>query len=118
VDPRRVFKTLVARVDGTMTVAVVPVSGNLDLGALASAAGGKRAIMAQVADAERATGYVVGGISPLGQREKHRTVIDRTATDFPTVFVSAGARGLDVELAPQDLANLTAGSFAAISRPD
>jgi Cys-tRNA(Pro)/Cys-tRNA(Cys) deacylase len=115
-DPRQVFKTLVARVDGTLTVAVVPVAGNLDLKALAAATGGRKATMADPADAERTTGYVLGGISPLGQRKPLPTVVDESALDFPTVMVSAGRRGLQVELAPADLVRLTRARTAAISR--
>jgi Cys-tRNA(Pro)/Cys-tRNA(Cys) deacylase len=115
-DPRQVFKTLVARVDGVLTVAVVPVSGTLDLKALAAAAGARRAAMADPADAERATGYVVGGISPLGQRKALPTVVDDSALDFATVMVSAGKRGLQVELAPADLVRLTRGRTAPISK--
>src|SRR3712207_9023919 len=98
-----------AAVDGVLTVAVVPVSGMLDLKALAHAVGGKRAVMAEKAVAERVTGYVLGGISPLGQRSAHPTVLDETAKLFETVFVSGGRRGLDVELAPADLVRLTGG---------
>lgn len=116
-DPDRVFKTLVAEVDGALTVGVVPVSTTLDLKALAAAVGGKRARMAEVAVAERATGYVAGGISPLGQRKKLRTVVDASAEAFPTVFCSGGRRGLEVELAPADLARLTGATFAAIAAP-
>ncbi|MEZ5115614.1 MAG: Cys-tRNA(Pro) deacylase [Candidatus Nanopelagicales bacterium] len=116
VDPARVFKTLVASVDGRLTVAVVPVSGQLDLKALAAAVGAKRAVMADVPDAERATGYVVGGISPLGQRTTLPTVVDVTALEFETVLVSAGRRGLDVELAPADLVALTSARTAPIAR--
>lgn len=94
----RVFKTLVAEVDTVLTVAVVPVSATLDLKALASAAGGKRAAMADPAAAERTTGYVRGGISPLGQRKALPTVVDASALGFETVYVSAGKRGLEVEL--------------------
>ena len=100
------FKTLVAEVDGALTVAVVPVSGSLDLKALAAAAGGKRAAMADPAAAERTTGYVRGGISPLGQRKRLPTVLDASALAYATVFVSAGRRGLEVELAPADLVRL------------
>jgi Cys-tRNA(Pro)/Cys-tRNA(Cys) deacylase len=113
----RVFKTLLADVDGALTVAVVPVSGQLDLKALARATGGRRASMADPTAAERSTGYVVGGISPLGQRRRHPTVVDVTALDHPTVFVSAGRRGLEVELAPADLVRLTAAVAAPIGRP-
>src|SRR5689334_14699555 len=116
VSPERVFKTLVADVDGALVVAVVPVAGSLDLKALATAVGGKRAAMADPAAAERTTGYVRGGISPLGQRRRLRTVLDASALAFPTVFVSAGKRGLEVELAPAVLLALTSGSSAAIAR--
>ncbi|WP_448072839.1 Cys-tRNA(Pro) deacylase [Georgenia yuyongxinii] len=116
VDPARVFKTLVAAVDGKLTVAVVPVTGQLDLKALATAVGGKRAVMAEPAVAERATGYVVGGISPLGQRSPLATVVDASALAFPTVLVSAGRRGVDVELDPADLVALTGALTAAVGR--
>jgi Cys-tRNA(Pro)/Cys-tRNA(Cys) deacylase len=116
VDPRRVFKTLVAEVDGELTVAVVPVDAQVDLKALAGAVGGKRAAMADPTAAERATGYVVGGISPLGQRRRLPTVIDSSALEQPEVLVSAGRRGLDVALAPQDLVRLTEAVTAPIAR--
>ncbi|MCQ4205813.1 MULTISPECIES: Cys-tRNA(Pro) deacylase [Streptomyces] len=116
VSPDRVFKTLVADVDGQLTVAVVPVAGQLDLKALAAAVGGKRAAMADPALAERTTGYVRGGISPLGQRKKLRTVIDDTARRHDTICVSAGRRGLEVELAPGDLAALTEAVLAPVGR--
>lgn len=116
VDPARVFKTLVADVDGALTVAVVPVDASLDLKALAAAAGGKRAAMADPAAAERATGYVVGGISPLGQRRRLATVVDESALAFPTVLVSAGRRGVDVELGPVDLVRLTGARTAPVAR--
>ncbi|MFP8907636.1 Cys-tRNA(Pro) deacylase [Streptomyces atacamensis] len=116
-DPGQVFKTLVADVDGTLTVAVVPVSGSLDLKALAAAAGGKRAAMADPAAAERATGYVRGGISPLGQRKALPTVVDASAEGHATVCVSAGRRGLEIELAPADLVKLTGAVTAPIARP-
>ncbi|MEN3357799.1 MAG: Cys-tRNA(Pro)/Cys-tRNA(Cys) deacylase [Mycobacteriales bacterium] len=117
IAPERVFKTLVASVDGALAVGVVPVTGNLDLKALAGAVGGKRAAMADPADAERSTGYVLGGISPLGQRRRLRTVLDASAGDHDTVFVSAGRRGLEIELAPADLARLTDAVMAPIARP-
>ncbi|MEV4868710.1 Cys-tRNA(Pro) deacylase [Streptomyces syringium] len=117
VDPSRVFKTLVADVDGVLTVAVVPVSGSLDLKALAAAVGGKRAAMADPAAAERATGYVRGGISPLGQRKRLPTALDASAGTYPTICVSAGRRGLEVELSPDDLAALTGAVLAPIARP-
>lgn len=116
VAPDRVFKTLVAEVDGALTVAVVPVAGSLDLKGLAAAAGGKRAAMADPAAAERTTGYVRGGISPLGQRKRLPTVVDASVTDHPTVFVSAGRRGLEVELAPSTLVELTQALVSPISR--
>ncbi|MET8948608.1 Cys-tRNA(Pro) deacylase [Streptomyces sp. NPDC004542] len=116
VSPERVFKTLIADVDGTLTVAVVPVAGSLDLKALATAVGGKRAAMADPAHAERTTGYVRGGISPLGQRKKLPTVLDDSAAAHPTICVSAGRRGLEVELAPTDLTKLTEAVLAPIGR--
>ena len=103
-------------VDGALTVAVVPVTGMLDLKALAQAVGGKKAAMADKSAAERATGYVVGGISPLGQKTAHTTVVDETVWLFDTVFVSGGRRGLDVELAPEDLVRLTDATVADIAR--
>jgi Cys-tRNA(Pro)/Cys-tRNA(Cys) deacylase len=116
VPHERLFKTLVAEVDGALTVAVVPVSGSLDLKALAGAAGGKRAAMADPAQAERVTGYVRGGISPLGQRRPLPTVVDSSASAFPTIYVSAGRRGLQIELTPADLIRLTGASTAEIAR--
>jgi Cys-tRNA(Pro)/Cys-tRNA(Cys) deacylase len=116
VDPGRVFKTLVAAVDGTLVVAVVPVSGQLDLKALAAAVGGKAAAMADPAAAERATGYVTGGISPLGQKRALRTVIDQSASQWATMFVSGGRRGLEIELAPPDLVTLTKAVLAPVGR--
>jgi Cys-tRNA(Pro)/Cys-tRNA(Cys) deacylase len=117
VDPARVFKTMLASVDHDLVVAIVPVSGRLDLKALARAVGGKRASMAERSVAERATGYVVGGISPFGQRTRLRTVVDTTAHDHDAVVVSAGRRGLQVELAPADLVALTGGTTAPIGQP-
>ena len=116
VEPARVFKTLVADLDGGLVVGVVPVTGELDLGALARALDGKRATMADASAAQRATGYVVGGISPLGQRRRLPTVIDSSALEFETVFVSGGRRGLDVELSPSDLIALTGAVVAAVGR--
>lgn len=112
----RVFKTLVAEADGALTVAVVPVGGQLDLKALAAAVGGKRAKMADPAAAQRATGYVLGGISPLGHRSRLPVVVDSTALNWPTVYCSAGRRGLEVELAGADLVRLTGATVAAIAR--
>ena len=117
VPPGRVFKTLIAQVDGGLVAAVVPVDGQLDLKALAAAAGGKKAAMAQVAAAERATGYVAGGISPVGQRKRLRVVLDESAMSFPTVFCSGGRRGLEIELAPADLVRAAGATVARIGRP-
>ncbi|EXU68864.1 MULTISPECIES: Cys-tRNA(Pro) deacylase [Streptomyces] len=116
VAPERVFKTLVASVDDRLTVAIVPVSATLDLKALASAVGGKRATMADPAVAERTTGYVRGGISPLGQRKRLPTALDASADGHETICVSAGRRGLEVELSPKDLASLTNAVVAPIAR--
>ena len=115
-DPEQVFKTLLADVDGALTVAIVPVTGKLDLKALAAAVVGKKAEMADPKVAERKTGYVVGGISPIGQKTRHTTVLDETAELFDTIFVSGGKRGFDIELAPTDLLAITGGSIAAIAR--
>ena len=117
VDAARVFKTLVAAVDGRLVVAVVPVHGQLDLKALAHAVGGKRAEMADPAAAERSSGYVRGGISPIGQRRPLMTVVDSSALDVPTMYVSGGRRGFDIELAPHDLVRLTGATVAAVGRP-
>lgn len=114
VEPARVFKTLMVEVEGKLAVAVVPVSGALDLKACAAALGAKKAGMADPKDAERRTGYVLGGISPLGQRHPSATVLDSSALDFDTVFVSGGRRGLDIELAPADLVALTGAVIAPI----
>jgi Cys-tRNA(Pro)/Cys-tRNA(Cys) deacylase len=114
-DPARVFKTLVAEVDGDLTVGVLPVTGSLDLKALTAVVGGKRAKLAEVKAAERATGYVAGGISPLGQRKRLPVVLDSTATQFDTVFCSGGRRGLEIELAPADLVALTDATLADIT---
>jgi len=118
VPPDRVFKTLIASVDGGLVAGVVPVEGQLDLKALAAAAGGKRAVMAEVGLAERATGYVAGGISPVGQRKRLPVVLDASALAHRTVFCSAGRRGLEIELAPADLvraANATVASIMAVA---
>jgi Cys-tRNA(Pro)/Cys-tRNA(Cys) deacylase len=116
VEPERVLKTLMVTLDRSLVVGVVPVVGQLDLKALARALGGSRAAMADVAAAERATGYVAGGISPVGQRRAHRTVIDESALSWPTVFVSGGRRGLDLELSPADLVAVTGATTAPIGR--
>jgi len=115
VDPATVFKTLVADVDGRLVVAVVPVATRLDLKTLAAAAGGRKAAMAEPADAERATGYVVGGISPLGHRKRLPVFLDESMQGRPAVMVSAGRRGLQLELAPADLARLSGGTFAPLA---
>jgi Cys-tRNA(Pro)/Cys-tRNA(Cys) deacylase len=112
----RVLKTLVASVDGSLVVGVVPVSAQLDLKALAAALGGKKATMADSAAAERATGYVVGGISPIGQRRRLPVVVDATALEFQTVYCSGGRRGLELELAPADLIRAADATTAPIAR--
>jgi Cys-tRNA(Pro)/Cys-tRNA(Cys) deacylase len=110
VDPARVFKTLVVAQDGALSVAIVPGAAQLDLRAL-----GKRAALAERAAAERATGYVLGGLSPLGQRKRLPTVVDQSALAHETIFVSAGRRGLELELAPGDLVRLTGARVAAVA---
>ena len=117
VAPARVFKTLMGLLDETeLVVAIVPVDHELDLKALAKAAGGKRAQMADVAQAERATGYVKGGISPFGQKRRHRTFLDSTALHQPSIIVNGGKRGLQIELAAADLLAATGGLAASIAR--
>lgn len=115
-DPVRVLKTLLAQVDGRLTVAMVPVSGQLDLKALARVLGAGRAAMAEPAAAERATGYVLGGISPIGQKRAHPTVLEESALGHDTVFVSAGRRGLDLEVTPADLVRVTRALTGPIGR--
>jgi Cys-tRNA(Pro)/Cys-tRNA(Cys) deacylase len=115
VAPERVFKTLIAEVDGNLVTGVVPVQSQLDLKALAAAVRGKKAVMAQVTAAERATGFVAGGISPVGQRRRLPVVLDASAMDFPTVFCSAGRRGLEIELTPADLVRAAGATIAAIA---
>ena len=119
VPAERVFKTLVVSLDNKdLAVAVVPVSSMLSMKLIAKAAGSKKAGMASASDVERSTGYVLGGVSPLGQKKRLKTVIDASAGSFPTIFVSAGRRGLEIELSPNDLRSLTNGSFAAICQQD
>jgi Cys-tRNA(Pro)/Cys-tRNA(Cys) deacylase len=122
-DPDQVLKTLLTSVEpsagggrAALVVAIVPVSGQLDLKAVAAAVHGKKAVMAAPADAERATGYVVGGISPVGQRKPHPTVLDESALGFATVYVSGGRRGLDLGLSPTDLVRVTNATVARIRR--
>ncbi|MEH6590422.1 MAG: Cys-tRNA(Pro) deacylase [Halioglobus sp.] len=115
VPEARVFKTLVVSLDNSeLVVAVVPVSSMLSMKLLAKAAGGKKATMAAKTDVERSTGYVLGGISPLGQKRRLKTVIDSSAKNHPTVFISAGRRGLEIELNPSDLAKLVNGVFCEV----
>ena len=116
VDPARVFKTLLASLDGRLVVGIVPVTGQLDLKALARALGGSKAVMAEVAAAERATGYVAGGISPVGQKRAHPTVLDASALEHDTILVSGGRRGFDLELTPADLVAITGAVTATIGR--
>lgn len=117
IPEQQMFKTLVVMIDGkSMAVGVVPVSGMLNLKSIAKATGGKKAVMANQADVERATGYVLGGVSPLAQKKRLKTVIDSSAKTFVRIFVSAGRRGLDIELNPDDLCRLVNGSFASISQ--
>jgi Cys-tRNA(Pro)/Cys-tRNA(Cys) deacylase len=115
VPPERVFKTLVAAVDGSLAVGVVPAARQLDLKALAAAVGGKKAVMADVAAAERATGYVAGGISPLGQKRRLPIVVDSSALELTTMFCSGGRRGLEIEIAPADLVKASGATVAPIA---
>ena len=115
VDPTQIFKTLVAEAGGELVVGVVPVAQQLDLKALAAAVGAKKAVLADPAAAARSSGYVVGGISPIGQRHRLRTVVDASAERFATMYVSAGKRGLQVELAPADLVHVTGAKVAPIA---
>ncbi|MEW8551300.1 MAG: Cys-tRNA(Pro) deacylase [Candidatus Thiodiazotropha endolucinida] len=117
IPPERVFKTLVVRLDGReLAVAVVPVSSQLDLKAFAKTVNVKKVAMADAKQVERSTGYVLGGVSPLGQERRLLTLIDRSAIDFPTLFVSAGRRGLEIELAADDLLNLLNARLAEIAK--
>jgi Cys-tRNA(Pro)/Cys-tRNA(Cys) deacylase len=116
IDAARVFKTIVVSVDGRLALAVVPADSEVDLKLVADALGGRRAVVAAAAEAEKATGYVLGGISPLGTRRPLPVVLDASAEAFPTIHVSAGRRGLEIELAAADLVRLTSGRFAPIAR--
>ncbi len=116
VEPARVFKTLCVDADGALAVAIVPVDAMLDLKAVAAVLGAKKASMADAAAAERATGYVVGGISPIGQKRRLRTVLDASALEHETVYVSGGRRGLDLGLAPADLIAVTGATTAPVAR--
>jgi Cys-tRNA(Pro)/Cys-tRNA(Cys) deacylase len=119
VPPERIFKTLVVALDGKdLAVGIIPVDAMLSMKLVAQAAGAKKAVMAPRADVERSTGYVLGGVSPLGQKKHLRTFIDSSAEDFPTIFVSAGRRGLDIELNPDDLKKLTGGAYVPLRRQE
>ena len=119
VPPQRVFKTLVVSLDNhQQVVGIVPVSCMLSMKLIAKAAGAKKALMADKADVERSTGYVLGGVSPLGQKRRLKTIIDSSAQGFPTIYVSAGRRGLEIELSPADLKRLVDGQFAEIRQAD
>jgi Cys-tRNA(Pro)/Cys-tRNA(Cys) deacylase len=118
VDPAEVYKTLVASLDGRLVVAVVAVTGELSLKGLAEALGAKRAVMASVADVERATGSVVGGVSPFGHRRQMPVVVDDAAMNRPTMYVSAGRRGLELAVAPSDLVRAASATVAPIGRSD
>jgi len=115
ISPERVFKTLVVKLDGKeLAVGVIPVNSMLSMKAIAKAAGAKKAGMAEKTEVERSTGYVLGGVSPLGQKKRLRTFIDASAEGFSTVFVSAGKRGMDVEMKPSDLHDLTNALYAPL----
>jgi Cys-tRNA(Pro)/Cys-tRNA(Cys) deacylase len=116
VEPARVFKTLIVATDTReLLVGIVPVTAQLNMKQIAKAAGAKKAAMAAAADVQRSSGYVLGGVSPLGQKKALRTFVDDSAQCFDTVFVSAGRRGLEIELSAADLAMLTRGTLAAIA---
>ena len=116
INPSRVYKTLVADLGGEIVVAVIPVTAMLSMKLLANAAGAKKAAMADKSLVERTTGYVLGGVSPLGQKKRLRTFIDASARSHPTILVSGGRRGLDIEIAPEDLARMTGGNFAQLTQ--
>jgi Cys-tRNA(Pro)/Cys-tRNA(Cys) deacylase len=115
IPPERVFKTLVAQIDGReLVVAVIPVSSMLSMKQIAKASGGKKAQMADGSDVERSSGYILGGVSPLGQKKRLRTFINASAENFSTIYVSAGRRGLEIELSPNDLAKITDGEMVSL----
>ena len=114
-DKNRVFKTLVVSVDEQLAVAIVPVSSKLNLKLFAKAMGAKKAEMAEVSKVEKTTGYILGGVSPIGQKKRLKTFIDSSAKDFETIFVSAGRRGLEIEISPDDLALVVGGVFVILS---
>lgn len=115
VDEARVFKTLVVMLDNKeLAVGIIPVSSLLSMKLIAKATGAKKAAMAAQADVERSTGYVLGGVSPLGQKKQLKTIIDCSAKQFSTLYVSAGRRGLEIELSPEDLTRLVNGKLADI----
>lgn len=116
IEPERVFKTIVVAVDGRLVLAVVPADAEVDLKAVAEASDGRRAALAPAPEAERATGYVLGGISPLGTRRRLPVLLDQRAVRFATIHVSAGRRGLEIELAPSDLLAVSGGRLARIAR--
>lgn len=117
VSPERVFKTLVVKLDGReLGVAVLPVSAMLSMKQIARAAGAKKATMADKAEVERTTGYVLGGVSPLGQKKRLKTFVDQSANDFPTIYISAGRRGLEIELPAAQLAELTGAAFTELAQ--
>lgn len=118
VPPAQVFKTLVVSLDDALAVAVIPVSSMLSMKLFARAAGAKKADMAAAAEVERATGYVLGGVSPLGQKRRLKTIIDTSAESLAALFVSAGRRGLSLELSPMDLKGMTGATFAAICQQE
>lgn len=116
-DPRRVFKTLVVEIDGKeLAVGVIPVSAMLSMKLIARAAGGKKATLAEPQAVQRSTGYVLGGVSPLGQKKRLKTYLDSSAQAFDTVYVSAGRRGLEIELSPQDLLRLTGARLVPLQQ--
>jgi Cys-tRNA(Pro)/Cys-tRNA(Cys) deacylase len=116
VEASRVFKTLVVKLDtGMLAVAIIPVAAKLNLKTMAKACSAKRATMADPKDVERSSGYVLGGVSPLGQKKRLLSVIDNSATNFESIFVSAGKRGLEIELAPSELQQLISAQYAALA---